>query len=781
MGARDRPHCHDRLRLHALTALALWSVVAWAADVTIRATVADDLRSVRGTITWVTPPDTVVDPLAAVPDPVDDLFSLRTFPGAASRGRVEWTPDGTFLATLPRRFGDLGTTAHGLFANGGWYPQARTERGLETQNWQVTLTLPPGITGAVGDTVGSGTLHWEGAGERASIAAVRRGRVTALSAETHHISLLTQGAPRRWLVRELQDQLALLPDPLSGVAVQAPLRRRLTRHGPGLAYVSDRAFRLTAGTRFAHRKAVTRGVVTAWVAPADHLHRELAAAALGALHAERAAGLDTDRLLGAFRWVPQVNALLSSQRTPFFAEILGRVHPGDPVADDLTEVHAPHTPGAAVYAQLDDRYGDGTGRCVGGGLLAADPVTVVLAACGLAPDALDGWRARPTTQDYALTVHRDRVTVDRQVAATAAAEAVVVRIDGEDHTVLAPPGRTDIPASDPRTVVIDPARHTAQTSRRGDAWPPRYDVTLSGWISAINIRRLQIFGSGTATLRRLGDTKNVGIGTIAHSRADLVSVHAGYVRSAGQLLDGWRRPHRLRVGVGTGILDPAFAATDGLALALDGSAGWAHDTRISGDFPLRGHRVSVSAGGGGIPASGATWSAVSADAIGVVSPHPRVALALRAAAAAARSAVPHRLLTLGGPRAMRSIPSLPACPAIADDGTPIPCTELATERTVGMVEIRTAPVRGWSIPLLLAWGTELQLTGGFEATAARVGGDPVWATGVTAGLLGLGDLLGAEASAVGVTAAWPVAWHPRLVELRRTAVPEIYLRFEQAF
>jgi hypothetical protein len=50
---------------------------------------------------------------------------------------------------------------------------------------------------------------------------------------------------------------------------------------------------------------------------------------------------------------------------------------------------------------------------------------------------------------------------------------------------------------------------------------------------------------------------------------------------------------------------------------------------------------------------------------------------------------------------------------------------------------------------------------------------------VTASVLGLGDMLGADTSALGVLAAWPLLTGGLPVE--PTPVPELYLRFGQSF
>ncbi|MEM6925937.1 MAG: hypothetical protein AAF602_03325, partial [Myxococcota bacterium] len=456
----------------------------------------------------------------------------------------------------------------------------------------------------------------------------------------------------------------------------------------------------------------------------------------------------------------------------FFSDILNRPHSGDPLRDDLLEMWAPTWPGLAVVAQLDARFGAGAGACVSE---LWDDV-----ACGMPRGTLDRYRTAYPDQDYTIEVASDQVTVTRAVAAEELPETVAVRIDGEDVVRAFPPGVTEVRWPSPESVVFDPARQTAQRSRVRDRWPARYDVTAQAWVDSINLSQGQVFAWAASSIRRRYDTHNLLSGVISNSRTDRLSLDLSYLRKEGPLLDGFRRPHRFQLRVGAGWLNPNFAETDGVQIAVDTTLTWAHDTRVSGDFPLRGHRVSVWTSAGRVIGRPETWWSASALAMGVTSLHPRQALAGELIAGVARSNVPQRLLRLGGPRLMQSIPTLPACidGASVDDE---PCTVLATERAVVHLEHRVAVLRNVSLPLWLAWGSELQLTTGLEGLVARVGDDGVWATGVTAGIFGLADVLGAEPLGAGVTLAWPLAWDPRLVEIERSAVPQVIVRFTQAF
>ena len=728
---------------------------AAAFHVELTARVHDDLGGLEGTFHVEGPPGWVLaDPLRALPDPPSDLQLPRTFPGPVSRGGIVVTPLGNgdfrFVTTLPARFGPYGATAHGAFANGGWYPQLLVGEGLPLVDWEVHVTLPEGATGALGGEVGPGVLTFSGPADRVPLAVLPRARTTALTPE---VTLLTRGRPSRRLLRELG-----APEG-RGVVVRAPLRRRLTADGPGLVYLSDRAFRLTPGLEPAHRRAVSRGLAAGLSALPDDFDRDF----VGAATTAEVRGMD--RVLGAFRWVPQVNWLLVSQRIPFWAETTGQAWPADPVVDDLSELYDPHWPGTAAVAAVADRHGVGGVR----------EVAAALAAGRVSPIDLSELRRSPPVQDVVLTVGDDALTLERRVLPGASSTPVTVRLDGVDAVVELPPGPTAVPLPQPaRRVSLDPLRHLPQTSRIEESWPPRWDATFAGWVDGVNLSQGQVWVGGQSTLRRWWNTHDLFLGSVYNSQSDLVGVRVGYLRKEGPLLDGITRPLRLRFDVGSALLNPSFSPTEGLAATLDTAASIAWDDRVGLDFPLRGQRVGAGVGAGGIPGSSETWTSANVNGLWVGSPHPRVAFAGRGLLSIARSPANHRLLLLGGDVGIRSVPALPACPAEGEA-----CLPVATERATGVVELRTAPIRNASVPLLLAWGSELQLTVGLEGLVANVGGDVVSASGVTLGALALAEVFGVDAAALGLTAAFRTSTTG--LPLPRNAPPQLYLRFEQTF
>lgn len=744
-------------------------------EITIEATVDEALRTVSGRMSR-SGGGALTDPLAALPLPQTDLVHARTFPGRTSRGEVTFSEnaDGTitFTADLPRRFGAIGATRHGLFANGGWYPQLE---GLPITQWDVQVTLPPNTGGALGDQLGTEVLRWSGLGDRVPLAVVRRPVFTALDDDPSDVTLLTRGRARATLVKELGAGLARVPEALTGAVVEAPLRRRLTYAGPGLAYVSDRAFRLSIGLPFAHRRSVIRGVATALAPLPDPFDRAIAGAALGRVADRRLTGEGANKLLGTFAWIPTVNVVLASEQIPFYSEVLDLKWPGDPVHDDLAEVYAPSAPGEAVLAQVDNFFG-GQGTRFGLAVAAGVPAPDALEQLGIPRNFLDPWRVAFPPQDYRLDVVDGQVWVERNAPPEAPAEVIDLVVDGQNIPLtLAPGEKRRVITSPPHSVALDPGQHTYQTSRHRDTWPARYDPTVSFFVDTLNVSEGLVFASGTVTLRRQYDTRNLWVGSIWNSAADLFSARFGWLRKEGRLLNGWTRAHRIRADVGFSVFNPKFADTAGNPVAVDAVLSWTHDTRVSSNFPLRGHKLTLATGAGGIPGTPLTWTNAAAQAIFITSPHPRWAIASRTTVGAAASPLDHRLLLLGGTGAMRAIPALPACQGDNTEG----CFPVASSRFVTALETRWAPLRDLDVPLLFGWLSEIQLDAGAEGLFAFVNAGPSAAVSATVGATTIVDIVGAKPAEAGVTLGWPVWWYQ--LPLERSAAPTLYLRFTQSF
>lgn len=354
-----------------------------------------DLRRVHGVLT--APSARWDDPLARLPPAADALTLPRTTPGGRRRGNVRWSTSErgelTFEAELPKRFGGVGATRHGLFANGGWYPQ---DPSLPERTWDALVHLPPGTVGALGDTVGADELRWQGTSERVSLAVVPNGVVTRAGSAT----LLTRGEPRKVLCERIS---AMVPGEL--LVVEAPLRRRLARPGADQLLVSDRAWRAFGPLRRYHDGPIAR------------------AAAI--VLATEAVTLDANaqRDLRVVRWIPSVDAILHDHNLPFYGDVFGAGPSDDPLQDDLSELYQPRVrpapaptaraplsllaTGAVQTVQLNDGWAVATGVLIlrrgadssrfGWGALTTDQTNLVAGTLGFAQRAgrrLDGQRRR---------------------------------------------------------------------------------------------------------------------------------------------------------------------------------------------------------------------------------------------------------------------------------------------------------------------------------------------------------------------------------------------------
>jgi hypothetical protein len=729
------------------------------------------------------------DPLAALPGAPDDLNQLRTFPGPVDAGALTYTEDGpgvwTFRAVLPRRFGGVGHTRHGTFASGGFYPQPVLDGRIPELYWTVDVALPDDAMGAVGNTVGSGTLHWEGASDRVVVAIPRKARLETVPVGDVEVRVLGKRRPRRDLIRAVRKVLPETriaeSDLADTVLVEAPLRRRLVRPSAGVALVSDRIFRLAPLFKPFHRHGFVKGVATAASPHHDGLARELDGAVVAARwKAERKGGGATG-LTRAFTWVPQIDYLLSSRRIAFYSEIFEEVHPGDVVQDELVETLAPRRPGSSVRVQLDDRYGAGTSEAVNASLHAGLTLPEALASVDADPELDRIWRRAMPPQDYVLEVG-DTAVVTRRTAPDAPLETVILRTTQGDEVSaravrLLPNQPFDLGPVD--RVVIDPGAHIQQTARARDSWPQRpLRITAAAFIDNLNVTRFRIEGSAIAWARGRYDTKNLFSGSVYSSRASLVGGSIGYVRKFGPLIDGISRQHRVSFSVGPRIIDPAFLSTEDGPFSVAGSMRYSWDTRVSSDFPLRGKRLSIGASGGLFPGTSSRWVRASASATGITSPHPRHAFAGRASALVAASSRSDQLITLGGLGSMRSLPVLPPCQLGPQEE---PCAQVAREAVIGAFEYRVAPLRNLSVPMIFMWGTELQVSVGLEGTAARLLEGPGSAIGGTLAIGGLADMFGAEPTFMGVTGGWLLYADGIDYAEPLQPMPEIYLLWTQAF
>ncbi len=699
---------------------------------------------------------------------------MRVSSGRAERGAIAFErldeDTWTFTTTMPRRWEDVGTSAHGLFANGAWYPTplfADTPgevARLRVVDWNVQIALPAGTAGALGDVAGTNALRWTGTAERASLAVVPKGVVTPIREDHLALDLVTRGAPRHRLTRELATEVSRArPDALDwhAAVVEAPLRRRLARSGPGLAYVSDRAFRVAPPLVRFHRPAVVRAVIASALEVEIPEWRDLAAAALTRRYERALPGLTASRILKLGAFTPQFEAMLYDQTLPFYGDVLGRTLPSDPLRDDLVERWWPREPATSAVSQLEALEGP----------LVTDIVWRAMSRLGspemgalydLAPTFY--LLARPWPRAHDLTLGVDRAagtyTVTRDDV-PGAPEVVTIAVDGARSAHVLRPGETfEQPLGEARRVRVDPDGHLPLVHRADDAWPARASGTVSGGVWTIDPVDGVVVANVMGTLRRSQDTHLRAFAAVSADRTALPAIDLGGAWQFGRAIDGLRHTERVAGSIGFRRFDPRYVPVDpDHRYALAGAVSWRHDTREDAIFPLSGARLAARLEAGRVLGDDLTWITGRASAGFVASPGPRHAFAAEVAAAASASDVAHERLSLGGEEGLLSVP---------------PTAALGDLSAIAHAEWRFALLRGASVPVVpqVLWATELQLTAGAEAGALAPN---LGAIGVTAGAAATGDWLGVDPAMIGVTVGLPIATSgfdvPR--------VPQWNLRFAQ--
>lgn len=746
--------------------------------VVLRVELDADLRTLRGTLVHEgLPADVVwVDPMRSLPVPSHELDVLRTYPDLPNEGLVRWTVEGStlhFETSLPTRFGDLGSTRHGVFANGGWYPQALVDGGLPLVEWEVQVQLPEGLTGALGDRTGAGELRWTGTAERASLAALPHARLTALSGPGWQVELLTRGRVRPGLRRGLTTQFEMAHlDGVHwrGVIAEAPLRRRLSRAGVGLGYVSDRAWRVFPWFKRRHHAGALRGLVESFQPDPDPYVRALTAAAVSRIHSERLKRRQAIDVLGLTRWIPAVDAALYDQEMAFQAELFNRPHPTDRVADDLVERLDPHAPGGAVIAQLADDTSEATVQSLGRLLAAGWPLHRAAERLGLPAERFERWRAPyPADQDYTVDLDDRTVTITREAVVDAPAETVVIAVDGQRHVLHSDtgPGSWTLELAErPRRVVLDPDRHLAQYTRLGEIRPPPLRWTLSGQVSGINVSERFVTAFAVLTVRRADDTHNRWRIWAFTNQRDRLAGRLSYTRFVGPLIRGATRAHAITVSADASWLNPRFSDLEGADYTLGGTLSYVWDNRVYSLAPLDGMQVSLAASAGGAPTTGQTFARLRGSLTLQKAASPRHVFATQLSAGAAFTDIAARQLDFGGVGGVRGLPD-----------------DLVQTNVHGILsaEYRAVPLRNLSVPLLgLGYLTEVQLTGGIDVGVGTSEGDTVSAVGAAVGVGFVADILGLLPSAVHLTLGVPL-WTLGIERADGPTPVEIYLGWGQNF
>jgi len=774
---------------------------AWATPrLTIEARIDPDLRVIRGVLhaeglqdaTWI-------DPLADLPVPEHELDRVRTYPGRPDEGTVRWSHDAqghlAFVAELPRRRGDVGQAPRGLFANGAWYPQPLVDGTLPIVAWDVTVHLPPEAVGALGDTAGRVSLHWQGEAERASLAALPEGRITTLQGPGWEVTTVTRFALRAQLRNSITQLMTLAAIPGvedGGVLVEAPLPRRLFRPGAGLAYVGDRAWRLTPVFRWLHHREGIRALLSSWYDHPDPVVRGLAGTLRVERTARRGAAQQARRTPSILRDLrPVADAVLYSREMPYQSEVFDRVFSSDSIRDDLVERFAPGIPAPVLAAQLRDQIGHAAADELAHRLARGQDLDMALSAVGVAPGWLDARRRPYHPQDYVLQVQDDVATVTRVAPADQPPEVVVVAVD-HDRKRKTPPQRTVLPFAEGdghRTVELparhgrvrlDPGGHVAQVSTV-DVQPAPLRFLLSGAISGVNFSELFLSAYGSVAIRRADDTRNLVFVRLDTNQRVNLGAAVAYTRYFGPRTRLTRRLHAITVGADGAWLSDRFAQNEGADVAMGGRLSYTLDSRSSALFPREGARFTVGLAGGGIPQDGRTYVRGQATVVGVAPLHPRVVLASRINAGLAATDIPQERLTFGGALGVRGI---------AD-------REVQTNlQGVASFELRFVPVQRMGIPLAaLTWIEDLQVTVGLDAgvgveqpldaegvAVADAGLTRVGAVGATVGIGAIVHNFGVAPGAINLTLGLPALRFGFDAPDNRSGLPfELYLSWGVTF
>ena len=746
------------IALAALTTLAL-------AGGHVDGSVSADLRTITATLLSPQPVGTCPLALAL---PSGDLDTQRTGPGRPDGGAqtAEPGPDGLRVTTrLPRRYGDTASLPHqGLWSNGTWLPATGSP-----EPWTASLQLPAGTVGVLNGTVrpadSDALLTWTGVADRLALAVLpaRRAPITRVAANVGEITFVGLAAQRPNVQKQvlaLVEQDWPFADPPRIVVVSDRDRQRLATAGPGVVYLSDRAFRLSPGLARFHWPAVRRALYAAALGELPAWD----ASFLATLVAEGRPAPSVDRALGWASWNPIIDELLTDGTLPFYSDTFNEARPDPP--DPLLALAGARAPREAALQLLDLLGADRAKLLVTEALAqrgaAGGPVRAAAAALGVDGGGMAGWGApADPEQDYRIEVEGGR-PARVQRAGGGAAEPVVVEADGTRSVWLAPAGPSTVPLP-PQTLqaAVDPDAHAADSTRHNNRGPPRWHTIATGWVTDISPSQDSFTAWANLAFRRQGDTQNLFLVGARHDPQDLLSLSVGYVRSFGPLVDRRSRQHRVYVTAGPSLLDGAYKNTASGEYVVGAAMAYSFDSRAADTHAMSGRRLSFGAGGGTRIGVDEQWASAGASWVELVPLHPRHVVALRTRAGWASGEVEHRLLPLGGADAVRSVGETEV---------------IGNQRLVANVEYRWAMFRDASIPLPLAWLTELQVVPGFDAGVVWVDGEalPTTATGATIGLYWIVDIFGARPTLVGTSAAFPIS-------PTSSPVPQVYFSFDHAF
>lgn len=748
-------------------------------QVELVATVDDNLQVVSGTVTVLNGASvSFEDLLSALPMPGDDLTAHRTWPNSPEQGWVTMSPalsDGqqAFHSVLPRRYGASGTVpGHGLFANGLWHPQPIENGRPQLVHWDVSIALPEDTVGVINGHAGDGALQWQGVSERLSLSVIPHGEIRDVPLESGSLTVVD----RRQRPKLDARLAAVLTESWPGasnpdaVVVVAPMRRRLTRPGAGMLYLSDRAFRLSARLWRFHIQAVRLGLLESMLPLPHAWQRRLGA---GALVNEQPKPPDISSTLRFWSWLPHVDALVYSGQMPFFSDVFDEQWPGDRLADDLQELTERWVPGRVWAQRLDNAFGDGTAAQLTRMLLNGVSMSHVNTQLGVTEHEISRLAQWPETQDYILDVQQTddeqwQTTIQRQAPAHALAEPVSLRIDGIERTVSMGPGPDTVQTVQPHRpqhVVLDPDRRLYQSSRANDQWPTKW--TTIAYLSPAFVQD-RIVGSANLGFRRQYSSRWLYMVRVYRSNRTQFGSDVSAIRSMGPLLDRRYRPLRLWMSAGASLLDPEFRPTEDGNTAINLSLGMSHDTRFAGNQSRSGHRLSVGASGGVIAGGSQQWIVAQGSAVGLLPVTGRLTTAGQLKGGVAAGYVEHQLLPLGGDGAVQGLPF---------------DAMVGHHRLLVRPELRWMPLKHAAIAMPLLWVSDLHVNAGLDAGWVQRADtrEQQTAFGWALSLGTTADLLGAEPSYGSIGVAGPIQQSGEPMIATDPDNLQFYVRISQTF
>ena len=758
--------------------VAVGGVSAPTAPITVhlKAKVSSDLATITGTfVTEDHPGLRWVDLLSRLPEPKSDRVQQRTFTHLPEAGlvRMEDAPSvdrpSHFHTILPRRFGAVGLVpGRGIFANGLWHPHPVIDGRLAVVEWVVEIELPAGTLGVLNGQYAQGVVSWSGQADRLSLAVIPRARVQEFEIRPGvNFALIDQG-PKRTTRDVRTVGIAMtgvnMDEVASFVVIETPMRRRLIRNGPHTLFMSDRALRVTPPDWQTHIPTVRTGLQTAALDIPDPWVRGL----VGGVLRNAVFEIPKARDLVLWRsWWPSIDSYLYDGRIAFNQETFSEGWRSDAIADDPLEIQEAPSPATTVAAKLTGLYGEQALNTWATALAKGATVEQASNLAQLSADMVSAWRHHPQHSDVSVTVEPATggwaVRITRYAQPNTPSEPITFELDGETRvwtTGVGPDSLEIIRQRRPKKVWVDPNLAVYQADRSNDVWPRPWNVTIAANWAEFNFQEEQLTANLFLIGRQLHTSRWVHYLMASTNPIESATFRYNIGYGFGRLTDRRNRIYRLSIGPGIAWLNPDFRVLDSGKNAIDLRAAFRVDTRDNYPLSMKGYRLATDVSYGRIPGRDEDWFSSGFDGILLSRLSPDLVFANQIKLGATTSAVPHRMLTLGGGQGVQGLP--------IDQ-------KLGNQRAVSATELRFTPVRNASIPMWLWWVSSLQLSGGLEAGIV----DETTAIGWTAGIAACVDFWGQQGYLFGLWAANTI--HDTRWSLSPPERTQLYLRLEQSF